>query len=50
MPKKHFTPEEIINKLRKSKVLLSQGQPVAAVCRGLEISEQTYYHWRQECY
>lgn len=48
MPKKTFTPEEIISKLREAEVLLSQGQPIGAVCRGLEISEQTYYRWRKE--
>ena len=48
MPKKTFTPEEIISKLREAEVLLSQGQPIGAVCRGLGISEQTYYRWRKE--
>ena len=35
MPKKTFTPEEIISKLREAEVLLGQGQPIGAVCRGL---------------
>ena len=48
MPKKKFTPEEIIGKLREAEVLLSQGQPIGAVCRGLGITEQTYYRWRKE--
>ncbi len=48
MARKIFTPEEIISKLREAEVLLSQGQEVKAVCRGLGISEQTYYRWRQE--
>lgn len=48
MPKKTFTPEEIISKLREAEVLLGQGQPIAAVCRGLGVSEQTYYRWRKE--
>jgi len=48
MPKKHFTPDEIIRKLREAEVLLSQGQPLGTVCRGLGISEQTYYRWRKE--
>jgi hypothetical protein len=46
MPRKSFTPEEIISKLREAEVLLSQGEPLDAVCRGLGISEQTYYRWR----
>ncbi len=48
MPKKTFTPEEIISKLREAEVLLGQGQPIGAACRGLGISEQTYYRWRKE--
>lgn len=48
MPRKSFTPEEIISKLREAEVLLSQGQPIGAVCRALAISEQTYYRWRNE--
>ena len=48
MPKKTFTPEEIISKLREAEVLLGQGQLIGVVCRGLGISEQTYYRWRKE--
>jgi putative transposase len=46
MARKIFTTEQIIGKLREAEVLLSQGQPLGTVCRGLEISEQTYYRWR----
>jgi len=45
---KGYTAEQIIMKLREAEVLLSQGQTVKQVCRGLEVSEQTYYHWRRE--
>lgn len=48
MARKTFTTEQIIGKLREVEVLLSQGQPLVTVCRGLEISEQTYYRWRKE--
>jgi transposase-like protein len=48
MPKKSFTAEEIISKLREAEVLLSQGQALGTVCRGLDISQQTYYRWRKE--
>ena len=34
--------------LREAEVALAQGKTVAEVCRGLEISEQTYYRWRNE--
>ena len=48
MARKTFTTEQIIGNLREAEVLLSQGQPLGTVCRGLEISEQTYYRWRKE--
>lgn len=48
MPRKRYSPEQIINKLRQAEVLLSQGQTVAQACKALEISAQTYYRWRRE--
>ncbi len=48
MPKKHFTTEQIINMLREAEVILSQGTPIAQVCKKLGISEQSYYRWRKE--
>jgi len=33
MPKKHFTPEQIVTKLRQIEVLLSQGKQIMLVCR-----------------
>jgi transposase-like protein len=47
MPKKIFTTEQIISRLREGEVLLSQGQTVPAVCKTLGIAEQTYYRWRK---
>ena len=34
--------------LREAEVHLSQGTPVAQVCKKLGISEQSYYRWRKE--
>jgi len=48
MPKKRFTPEEIIGKLRHADVLLGQGKKVAEVVKALGVTEVTYYRWRQE--
>jgi transposase-like protein len=48
MPRKYFTTEQIISKLREAEVLLSQGKTVAEASRALNISEQTYYRWRKE--
>jgi transposase-like protein len=48
MPRKLYTPEQIINSLREAEVLLSQGNTAAEAARHLGITEQTYYRWRKE--
>ena len=48
MPRIRFTPEQIISKLREAEVRLAQGVTLPDVCRGLAISEQTFYRWRKE--
>ena len=48
MPRKQFTSEQIITKLREAEVLINQGMTVGEAARQLEISEQTYYRWRKE--
>ena len=48
MPKKVFSPEQIIAKLRQIEVLIAQGKAVALACKEAGVSEQTYYRWRKE--
>ena len=48
MPRKSYTIEQIISKLREVEVLLGQGQTVEDVCRSFNISKQTYYRWQKE--
>jgi len=48
MPKKTYTPERIINKLREAEVLLSQGTTLAVIWKKIGISDCTYYRWRKE--
>ena len=48
MPRKRYTPEQIINSLREAEVLISQGSTAKKAARYLGISEQTYYKWRKE--
>ena len=48
MPKKSFTPEQIVAKLRQIEVLLTQGKTVPLACREGGINDQTYYRWRKE--
>lgn len=48
MPRKKYTAEEIVAKLRQVDVLVSQGQTMADAIRQIAVSEVTYYRWRQE--
>ena len=48
MARKRHSAEQIIHKLREAEVALGQGGSVKAVCKQLEITEQTYYRWRKE--
>ena len=48
MARKRYTTELIIGMLREAEVKLSQGETVAMICRGLGISEQSYYRWRRD--
>ena len=48
MPRKKHKPEEIVAKLRQVEVLVSQGRSVADAIRAIEVTEVTYYRWRQE--
>ena len=45
--KKRFSGPQIVAKLRQADVLIGQGKTVPAVCKEIEISQQTYYRWRQ---
>jgi putative transposase len=48
MPKKGYSPEQIIHKLREAEVLLSQGNTIGAVSKKIGVSDFTYYRWRKE--
>jgi transposase len=48
MPKKRHGVDQVIAKLRQADVGLGKGKKVPEVCKMLEISEQTYYRWRQK--
>jgi putative transposase len=47
MARKDYTPEQAIGMLREAEVRLSQGEKIGKICRGLGISEQSYYRWRR---
>ena len=48
MKQNRHTVDQIIAKLRRADIELGKGKKVPEVCRLLEISEQTYYRWRQK--
>ncbi len=48
MPKKGYSQEQIIHKLREAEVLVSQGNTLGSACKKIGISGFTYYRWRKE--
>ena len=48
MKQNRHTVEQIIAKLRRADVELGKGKKVPEICRLLEVTDQTYYRWRQK--
>ena len=48
MPRKIYTPEQIIRKLREAEVLIAEGMTTRNAARQVGVTEQTYYRWRKE--
>ena len=48
MARKRYTTEQIIGLLREAEVRIGQGEAIGTICRGMGISEQSYYRWRRE--
>jgi putative transposase len=48
MSQKRHSVDQIISKLRRADVELGKGNKVPEVCKLIEITEQTYYRWRQK--
>ena len=48
MKRRHHTPEQIVRKLREADRLLGVGTALVEVCKRLEVTEQTYYRWRNQ--
>ena len=48
MAKKRHTTEQIIGLLRQAEVELAQGRTVGEICRGIGVSEASFYRWRAE--
>ncbi len=47
MQKKHSGPQ-IVAKLREADRLLGQGKTMPEVCKEIEVTDATYYRWRQK--
>ena len=48
MARKRYKPEEIVAKLRRVDVLVSQGQSVVDAVRSIGVTDVTDYRWRSE--
>ena len=48
MAQKRHSVDQIVAKLRKADVELGKGKKVPEVCKSIDITEQTYYRWRQK--
>jgi putative transposase len=46
--RKRHSPEQVVRKLAQADRMLGEGKDVADVCRELQVSEQTYYRWRNQ--
>jgi putative transposase len=48
MSRRRHTPEQVVRKLREADRLLGEGIELPEVFKTLEVSEQTYYRWRNQ--
>jgi putative transposase len=48
MSRRRHSPEQVVRKLREADRLLGEGNELPEVVKQLEVSEQTYYRWRNQ--
>ncbi len=48
MPRKRYSPEDVIKLLRLVEIEVGQGKTAGQACKQVGITEQTYYRWRKE--
>ena len=48
MPRKRYSTEQIVTKVRQAEVELGRGLRTPQVCKQLGVSEQTSSRWRKE--
>jgi transposase-like protein len=47
MKKKHSGPQ-IVAKLRQADILIGQGKTIPEICKEIDVTDATYYRWRQK--
>jgi putative transposase len=48
MSRRRHTPEQVVRKPREADRLLGEGLELPEVIKQLEVSEQTYFRWRNQ--
>ena len=48
MKRKCYTPDQIVRQLREADRMPGEDQPMVEVCKHLEVTERTYYRWRNQ--
>ena len=48
MSRRRHAPEQVVRKLREADRLLGEGIELPEVIKQLEVSEQTYFRWRNQ--
>ena len=46
--KKRFSGPQIVAKLREADRLIGQGKTIEQVCKEIDVTDVTYYRWRQK--
>jgi transposase-like protein len=46
--RKRHTPQQVVRKLAFADRLLAEGKDIADVCRELQVTQATYYRWRNQ--
>ena len=46
--RKRHSAEQVVRKLTQADRILAEGKDIGDVCRELEVSEHTYYRWRNQ--
>ena len=48
MKRRRHSPEQVVRTLREADRMIGQGASIAEVLQDLEVTEATYYRWRNQ--